>query len=130
MRNITYVFAAIYQGIKNRRPGGTPYFNLRLLITFIVFLHIVHIQLGLKILFDIELYLNRNLFIFCFLLFGALSLFALNYIIPEEQLQNIAIEKSDINKMNWYSGLYFIACIILMVVLLVNLPPPNITSRY
>ena len=48
MKKIEYFLAGVYQALKNKRPEGTPYFNLRLLIVATLFIHYVELAIVVR----------------------------------------------------------------------------------
>jgi hypothetical protein len=120
MEKIQYFFASVYQSIRLRRPDGTPYFNLCLLITITILLHIFHALLLLKIWFKVDLMPDaKSQFIVWFVSLAILLILFLNYVIPQSVISEVDVLDKDIKRNNRYFLLYIFICIVLMCILLI-----------
>ena len=91
MTKIQYFLAGIYQGIKNNRPDGTPYFNMRLLIIFALFLHYVELAIILRRQFMISILPHsKTWFLISVLSIATFLMYLLSIIIPLELIQESA----------------------------------------
>lgn len=121
MNHITYFLAGVYQSIKKRRPDGTPYFNLTLLLTFLLFLHFMQLLVVFKIEGIIILPYSDKA---CFLMIGITSIcvfFGIRYMFPIEIISEVEITEQNRKRANLAFMLYFFGSITLLMFLLFKL---------
>jgi hypothetical protein len=120
MYKIQYFFASVYQGIKKRRPDGTPYFNLGLGVAGTLLLNIFDALLILKIWFHTNLISDsKNTFIVSFLSLAVLIIFLFRTIIPIDTIRDIEVEPRDVKWMGFFFISYYMLSTALMIVLLI-----------
>ena len=122
MKKLNYIVSAIYHGIDKRVSNDTPYFNTLMLIYFIVFFHLVHVVIILKI-YDINILYNFNKgqILTLILLLCVIVIFLLWKIFPKENVINIEVAEKDINKFYYGFLIYLLCSISFMILLLINL---------
>ena len=122
MNKLNYIVSAIYHGIDKRVSNDTPYFNTLMLIYFIVFFHLVHVVIILKI-YDINVlqYFTKAQILILILLLCMIVMFLLWKIFPKENIINIEVSQKDINKFYYGIVIYLLCSISFMMLLLINL---------
>jgi hypothetical protein len=121
---MNHFLAAVYQGIKLKRPDGTPYFNLRLGITAILLIHYAQVSVLAKFYFNIRLIPSSQLvFVFCLVAVGVLFMYLLKIIVPLDVLTKIEISRKIVKRCYVIFFFYFIFNIFLMGYLLLITRP-------
>ena len=108
MAKITYFLAGVYQGIKKKRPDGTPYFNLRVGIAFLCFLHYMEIGIVIKKCFGVDIITSsKEEFLTLFLIGATTIYFLITLIIPLSDLQEIEVDEKDVKRSYYGFFIYF-----------------------
>ncbi len=119
-----YIIAAIYQGIRNRRPSGTPYFNLRFGLTSILALHLFQFAAVLRYYFHQSLIpVSSIAFLVCLIGFSSLSVYLLGILIPQDTLEGYDISKQTAKRANLIFFLYAVVNILILAFLLAAMNP-------
>jgi len=119
-----YLLSAIYQGIRNRRPSGTPYFNFRLGLTSVFWLHFFQFAAVIRYYFHKSLIPGSNVvFVVCLLSLSALAIFLLGIFIPKEVLEESKLDKHIASRANLLFFLYMVLNIFILAFLLAALNP-------
>jgi succinate-acetate transporter protein len=106
MNRSRYIVSAIYQGINKRVQNDTPYFNTLMILYFIIFLHVVHAVILLKINdHDILKDQSKNQILLACIFLWAIITFLLWLIFPKAKIINTKIDEKDIKK--YYYGAIF-----------------------
>jgi len=119
MEKINYFLAAVYQGIKKRRPEGTPYFNICFGITGILLLNLFGVFVAFRTLFHIDLLTeSKNVLITCSLIFASIVFFVVRMIIPFEKIDSIEVDIKDIKRNRVFFLLYCFLSLFIVLILL------------
>ena len=119
MDKILYFFAAVYQSIKNRRPGGTPYFNLCMGITAILLLNTFSFLIILKTWFHVNLISDsKNTFIVWFLALAISIFFLIRIIMPLDNISDIEVPQKDVKKMGLIIISFYMLSVVVMMLLI------------
>jgi NADH:ubiquinone oxidoreductase subunit 6 (subunit J) len=119
MDKVRYFFAAGYQSIKKRRPDGTPYFNLSLIVTSILLLNIFSLLLTLKIWFNVNLIADtKQSFIFAFISIAVFIGFIIRITVPLDDIIDIDVKPKSIKNIGAIFILAYVVSFILIAILI------------
>ncbi len=126
---MSYIIAAIYQGINKRVKNDTPYFNTLMLFFIGIFIHIFQILIVLKI-FHIDLLHNitQGEFMIFFILLAVFTVILLMKVFPFAKISKISVTEKDIRRYYNLAISYLMLSILLMMFLLFELKKSMIIS--
>jgi hypothetical protein len=124
MNGVNYFFSAVYQKLKDKRPDGTPYFNLIVGLIFILALHYSQLAVDLKHRYGILSYSNSTFLLFVFAIPISIVLYYLiSAILPVESLTEIEIDKKHKNVCYYTFSFYlYLNIAVLFYLLILTLP--------
>lgn len=127
-----HFFAGVYRSIKNRRPNGTPYFNLRMGIVGIMFLHYFQLAVLMRKYYDVNLIVaSQTTFVLTLLSVSTPLMYLLTLIMPLEVLLNIEVSEIHVNRYNLLFFLYFFLNVLILGYLMLSNSkgnPPDIAD--
>jgi len=108
IKTMKYMLTGLYLAIKDRRPSGTPYFNMRLFVTLCLELNLLVILLLLEKVNVFIIPEDKISFVSSVVILTIIIMFILSKIIPEAELINYHIEKRKYKRINLIFFMYFL----------------------
>lgn len=84
MKGITYIISAIFHGINQRVKNDTPYFNILMLLSWALFLHLIQLMAVIKLFgYDPIGIISKDTYVVVFILFMIFSVLILKKAFPK-----------------------------------------------
>lgn len=120
MNRLKYLFAGVYKQLKEKKPDGSPMFNLKCGIVFIIIMHLAELGAIIRIYTGINVFqMSTGLAWIIVLTVGTLLYFIVNAVIPSEELMLIKVADKDAKRSYYvFFGYFFLNVFLLLCLML------------